>query len=65
VTVAGVPLSSSSLILATPQVYVPSSGSVASVGIAAVVPDVQAGAFTIYLTGPVGVSVEIAWFVIG
>jgi hypothetical protein len=59
VTVAGVPLSLSSLILATPQVYVP------SVGVAAVVPAATGGAFTIYLTGPVEVSVEIAWFVIG
>jgi hypothetical protein len=59
VTVAGVPLSSSSLILATPQFYVP------NVGVAAVVPNATGGGFTIYLTGPVVVSVEIAWFVIG
>ena len=59
VSVAGVSLSSSSLILATPQTYVP------GVGIAAVVPDVTSGSFTIYLTESVDVSVVIAWFVIG
>jgi len=59
VTVSGVPLTASSIILATPQVYVP------EVGIAAVVPDVQSGSFTIYLTAAVSASVVVAWFVIG
>jgi hypothetical protein len=65
VTVAGVSLSTSSLIFATPQVYVPGTTGNLTVGVAAVVPDAQAGSFTIYLTGPVTVPVAIAWFVIG
>jgi hypothetical protein len=65
VTVAGVSLSSGSLIFATLQAYVASAGVTPSVAVAAVVPDAQAGAFTIYLTAPVTVSVTIAWFVVG
>ena len=64
VTVSGVTLTAGSLIFATPQVYAVSAGSVA-VAVAAVVPNVQADSFTIYLTAPVNVSVSIAWFVIG
>ena len=65
VTVAGVTLDANSLILATSQVYVASANNAPAVGIAAVVPNVQAGSFTIYLTAPVSVSVTVAWFVIG
>ncbi|MGA2528963.1 MAG: hypothetical protein ABSG36_07340 [Acidimicrobiales bacterium] len=59
VTVTGVDLSDSSLILATPQDYL------AGVSVAAVVPDVSAGAFTIYLTRPVDAQLTIAWFILG
>jgi hypothetical protein len=65
VTVAGVTLTAGSLIFATLQAFVTSGSTSAVVAVAAVVPDTQAGAFTIYLTAPVSVSVEIAWFVIG
>ena len=59
VVVTGVPLSSSSLILATPQDHV------TGVAVEGVVTDVTAKAFTIYLTKPVTVSLAIAWFVLG
>jgi len=59
VTVKGVALSHSSLILATPQTHV------AGVCISAVVPDVSKRSFTIYLTTAVRATVKIAWFVVG
>jgi hypothetical protein len=65
VTVSGVSLTAGSLLFATPQVYATSAGSTLGVAIAAVVPDVSADSFTIYLTAAVDVSVAIAWFVVG
>ena len=59
VTVTGVALTSSSLILATPQ------GTVAGVGIEGVLPDVSGSSFEIYLTEAIEVSLDIAWFVLG
>ena len=54
-----VALSSSSLILVTPQDHV------TGVAVERVVADVAAKRFTIYLTKPVTVSLAIAWFVLG
>jgi hypothetical protein len=59
VTVTGVDLSDSSLILASLQDYL------AGVAIAAVVPDPSDNAFTVYLTKPVETQLTIAWFVVG
>jgi hypothetical protein len=59
VTVTGISLSSSSLIIATPQ------GQVPGVAVEGVVKDVSASSFTIYLTEVVTVSLEIGWFIIG
>jgi hypothetical protein len=59
VTVTGVPLSSSSLILATLQGYEK------GVAVAGVVPDVASSSFTIHLTKATKVSVAVAWFIIG
>ena len=59
VTVTGVPLTSSSLILATPQ------GTAAGVGIEGVVPDVSASSFVIHLTKAIEASLDIARFVVG
>jgi hypothetical protein len=58
IEVTGVSLSSTSQVLATPQTHV------SGVGVAAVVPDVSAGSFTIYLTKAVKVSLRIAWFIV-
>ena len=65
VTISGVSLTAGSLIFATPQAYVAIASSGLGVGIAAVVPDVPANSFTIYLTAAVEVSVEISWFIVG
>jgi hypothetical protein len=59
VTVKGVALTSSSLILVTPQ------GIVAGVAVEGVVPDVSGSSFVIHLTQAIDVSLKIAWFVIG
>jgi hypothetical protein len=59
VTVTGVALTSSSLILATPQ------GIVAGVAVEGVVPDVSGSSFVIHLTKSIKVSLDIAWFVVG
>ncbi len=59
VVVTGVVLSSSSLILVTPQDHV------TGVAVEGVVADITAKTFTIYLTKPVTVSLAIAWFVLG
>jgi hypothetical protein len=59
VKVTGVTLTTSSLILATPQ------GKVAGVAVEGVMPDVSGSSFTIYLTKAVKVSLGIAWFVVG
>ena len=59
IKVTGVALTSSSLVLATPQDYV------AGVAVAAVVPKVSSSSFDIYLTEAVEVSLDVAWFVIG
>ncbi len=59
VSVTGVALSASSLILATPQGHVP------GVAVAGVVPDVSGSTFAIYLTKAITVSLPIAWFVVG
>jgi len=59
VTVTGVTLSASSLVLATPQ------GKVRGVAVEGVVTDLTASSFTIHLTDAVHVSLPIAWFIIG
>jgi hypothetical protein len=59
VVVSDVVLSTSSMVLTTPQ------GHVAGVAVAGVVLDVSTGSFTIYLTEAVSVSLHIAWFVVG
>jgi hypothetical protein len=59
ITVTGVSLSASSLVLTTPQGYV------AGVSVAGVVPNVSGSSFTIYLTAAVHVSLKIAWFIAG
>jgi len=59
VTVTGVPLTASSLILSTPQ------GKVAGVSIEGVVVDTATSSFTISLTKAVKVSLAIAWFIVG
>jgi hypothetical protein len=59
VKVTGVALTSSSLILATPQ------GVVKKVAVEGVVPDVSGSSFKIYLTKAITVSLDIAWFVVG
>ncbi|MEO7117862.1 MAG: hypothetical protein ABIZ34_02695 [Candidatus Limnocylindrales bacterium] len=58
VTVSGVALGSASLILATLQAYR------AGVAVAAVVPHVASGSFTIYLTKVVTSRTKVAWFVV-
>jgi hypothetical protein len=58
VTVTGVELSASSLVLATAQ------GAIAGVAIEGVVVDVAAKSFTIHLTKALTTSLKIAWFVI-
>jgi hypothetical protein len=58
VVVKGVALTSSSVVLATPQ------GHVAGVGVAGVVTDVSAKKMTIYLTKAPATALKIAWFVI-
>jgi hypothetical protein len=59
VTVNLITLSPASLILATPQTYLP------GVAVAAVVTDPAARSFTIYLTQAVTSAFSVAWFVIG
>jgi len=59
VTVTGISLSSSSLVIATPQ------GQVPGVAVEGVVKDVSGNSFTIYLTEVVTISLEIGWFIIG
>jgi len=59
VTVTGVALSDTSLVLATAQ------GIVAGVAIEGVVTDVAASSFVISLTKAIKVSLDIAWFVVG
>jgi hypothetical protein len=58
VTISGVPLTASSLVLATPQ------GAIAGVAVEGVVLDVTAGSFTIHLTQPATHHLPVAWFVI-
>jgi hypothetical protein len=59
VTVTGVALSESSLILATMQDYLKGAA------VAGVVADARRSSFTIYLTALLSVPFRIAWFVIG
>ena len=59
VTVSLVTLTSASLILATPQTYVP------GVTVAAVVPDPATRSFVIYLSEAVTSPVAVGWFIIG
>ncbi len=59
VSVTGVPLTASSLILTTPQ------GHVAGVAVAGVTADVSGSSFVIHLTKAITVSLPIAWFVVG
>ena len=60
VTITGVALTSSSLILATPQGVVPAIAIVQGV-----VPDVSGSSFVIHLNKAIEVSLNIAWFVVG
>ena len=59
VTVTGMALTSSSMILATPQ------GIVSKVAVEGVVPNVSGSSFEIHLTKAITVSLAIAWFVVG
>ena len=59
VTVSGVVLSATSLILATPQT------NVAGVGVQGVVKNVNDSHFTIHLTEPVTAQYTVAWFIVG
>jgi hypothetical protein len=59
VSVTGVTLTSSSLILATLQGYEK------GVAVAGVVPDVAGSSFTIHLTKAAKVSLAVAWFIVG
>lgn len=59
VTVTGVALTASSVVLATPQTH---SGKVA---VAAVVTHPATSSFTLYLTASVNVTFTVAWFVVG
>jgi hypothetical protein len=59
VTVDLVKLAAASLILATPQTYLP------GVAVAAAVPDPAASSLTIYLTQAVTSPVTVAWFILG
>lgn len=59
VTVTDVSLTSTSMILATPQ------GIVDGVAVEGVVPDLSGSSFVIYLTKAVKVSLALAWFVVG
>ncbi len=59
VKVTGVALTSSSLILATPQ------GTVSGVAVEGVTLDVSGSSFVVTLTKAIKVSLDIAWFVVG
>lgn len=59
VKVTGVALTSSSLILATPQ------GTVGGVAVEGVTLDVSGSSFVVTLTKAIKVSLDIAWFVVG
>ena len=58
VTVSGVHLTASSMVLATPQ------AAISGVAVEGVVLDVAAKSLTIHLTKPVTTSLHVAWFVI-
>jgi hypothetical protein len=59
VTVTGVSLTSTSIVLATPQ------GNQSGVSVKGVIKNVSDSKFTIYLTADATAALEIGWFVIG
>ncbi len=59
VVVTGVALSSTSMVLATPQ------GRISGVAVEGVIADIAAETFTIYLTKAVTVPLAIAWLILG